>query len=101
MGWRGPSAVTDGSLTYRYRALRANGVSVRGTVLAQSADAAAVTLTNQSLFPVAIESVPQHSERKSTVPVDDLALGLRMLANLIESGLPIGKTVAAFEELAP
>ncbi len=35
------------------------------------------------------------------LPADDLAVGLRMLADLLAAGLPVGRALTAFHELAP
>lgn len=35
------------------------------------------------------------------LPADDLAVGLRILADLLAAGLPVGRALAAFQELAP
>lgn len=87
--------------TYSYRALRTDGTSVTGTVTASSETHAAAVLTDRELFPFSLHIASRLSTRKRAIPVSDLALGLRILANLLDSGLPIGRTLDTFAELAP
>jgi general secretion pathway protein F len=89
------------STTYAYRALQRDGTAVTGTIEAPTEARALTALTERDLFPVSVRSAVPLVGRKATVPVADLALGLRVLANLLESGLPVGKTLNAFAELAP
>ena len=87
--------------TYAYRAIQHDGTMVTGTIEAPTEARALAVLTERALFPVSVRHAPQLVGRKTSVPIGDLALGLRVLGNLLESGLPIGKTLAAFTDLAP
>ena len=87
--------------TYAYRALQADGALVTGTVVAPTEERALAVLGERALFPVTVRVASSLGARRGTLPASDLALGLRVLANLLESGLPVGKTLAAFGELAP
>jgi type II secretory pathway component PulF len=87
--------------TYTYRALRRDGTAVTGTIDAPTEARALTMLAERELFPISVRSAVPLTGRKAAVPIADLALGLRVLANLLESGLPMGKTLGAFTELAP
>lgn len=86
---------------YRYRAARADGVLEAGVVEAPSHEAASALLTGRGLFPVevALEAAP--TERRRALSATDLALGLRVLATLLEAGLPIARALAALDDVAP
>ncbi|MFN2399100.1 MAG: type II secretion system F family protein [Gemmatimonadaceae bacterium] len=89
-------------VTYAYQAARADGALERGAIDAESRDAASASLVARGLFPVDIKVSSTPSEtRRSKVPVADLALGLRVLATLLESGLPVGRALQALADLAP
>jgi len=89
------------SAPYLFRALRPDGVLERGSVEAESHEAAATLLAGRGLFPIELapDSVPV--ARRERISVADLALGLNVLATLLESGLPIGRALAVLEGLAP
>src|SRR6185503_16303115 len=53
------------------------------------------------LFVVALESRGTRRERREPLSAAELALGLRILANLLESGLPVSRALQAFDDLAP
>ena len=95
------SAASITYATYAYRAIQHDGTMVTGTIEAPTEARALAVLAERALFPVWVSHRPQFVGRKTSVPIGDLALGLRVLANLLESGLPIGKTLAAFTDLAP
>ena len=86
---------------YRYRALRQDGMLELGSVEAEGRDEVSRLLGARGLLPVAIE--PSESSRVSarTMRWADLALGLRLLANLLRAGLPMDRALAAFAESAP
>lgn len=90
------------SSTFSYRAARQNGALETGSVDAMSRDEASSLLSARDLFPIEISAAEAGShERRTPLAVGDLALGLRLLGTLLEAGLPISRTLAAFEELAP
>lgn len=85
---------------FAYRAARADGVTETGELTAESADAARTALSGRGLWPISIRAQRGHSTLRRLTPAD-LALGLRVMATLLESGLPIGKALAAMPDLAP
>lgn len=90
-----------GTLRYRYRAARADGTIERGEVQAPSREVVLETLGDRGLFPLDVVARQSLRVRRARLAANDLALGLRVLANLLEAGLPISRALAAFDELAP
>lgn len=90
---------------YRYRAARADGSLESGVIRAERRSAAAALLASRGLFPVELiaDAVAADSDtaRGRGMAAGDLALGLRMLATLLDAGLPMGRALAAFTDLAP
>lgn len=93
----GASLVT----AYAYRAARADGAIELGVLDAESHEAAASALSARGLFPMEIRVESEVSSGRKRLPARDLALGLRMLATLLESGLSMTRALAALEELVP
>jgi general secretion pathway protein F len=86
---------------YAYRAASSGGVVDVGTVDAESAREARDIITSRGLFVLSIEARGQRIARREPIAMADLALGLRILADLLESGLSVTRALHAFEELAP
>jgi len=87
--------------SYAYRAAHADGALETGVLEAESRDGASAALAERGLFPLEIKLVREHEGERGGLPARDLAIGLRVLATLLESGLPMSKALAAFAELAP
>jgi type II secretory pathway component PulF len=87
--------------TYRYTALQHDGQKITGTVMAGSREQAIAEVQGRGLYPLDVTALSAVTRRAVKVPIDELAVGLRVLANLLESGLSVGKTLAAFTEMAP
>lgn len=86
---------------YAYRAANLTGAIEHGTIDAVSAREAREIIASRGLYLLAIERRAEERERRQPMPVVELALGLRILADLLESGLPVSRALHAFEELAP
>jgi type II secretory pathway component PulF len=86
---------------FAYQALAADGTLDRGTVDAESLIDARASVAARGLMLVSIESRGARKERREPLSAADLALGLRILADLLESGLPVTRALHAFEDLAP
>jgi general secretion pathway protein F len=96
------SAHVDGAATaYAYRAARADGAIELGVLDAASREEAASALSARGLFPIEIRVEKDSSSSRKKLPARDLALGLRMLATLLDSGLSMTRALAALEELVP
>ena len=86
---------------FAYRAARADGAFEHGVLAAESRDAAVRALAAQGLWAVDLNAARAGDELRSRLSIADLALGLRVLATLLESGLPVSKALSAMPELAP
>ena len=86
---------------FAYRAARADGAFEHGVLAAESRDAALRSLAAQGLWAVELNATRADAGRRARLSSADLALGLRVLATLLESGLPVSKALAAMPELAP
>lgn len=87
--------------SFAYRAASASGDVDGGFVDAESARQAREILVARGLYVLSVESRGNRLERRDALAVSDLALGLRILADLLESGLSVSRALHAFEELAP
>jgi len=86
---------------FAYRAARADGAFEHGVLAAESRDAALRALTAQGLWAVDLTAARSDGDLRMRLSPADLALGLRVLSTLLESGLPVSKALAAMPELAP
>ncbi|HEU0012456.1 MAG TPA: type II secretion system F family protein [Longimicrobium sp.] len=93
--------MTTQSAPFAYRAASRTGLVETGTVRAESAEAAREQLAARGLFPLDVRLERGRQAARPGMGVQDLALGLRVLATLLESGLPLARALAAMEELAP
>lgn len=89
------------NVAYAYRAARPDGGQEAGVIDASSREAALAMLAARRLFPIDVRRDSSSEARRSRLPVTDLALGLRMFANLLESGLPMSRALEALDELVP
>lgn len=89
------------STTYSYSAVLPDGSRTSGKVFAESRDQALVSLQDRGWYPVEVRATGGLAPGKRSLPLDDLALGLRVLATLLDAGLSMNKTLAAFGDLAP
>lgn len=87
--------------SYRFRAARADGAMESGRVAALNEEHATSVLAGRGLFPIQLSAEEQSAARRTGLPIGELALGLRILANLLDAGLPMTRTLRTFEELAP
>lgn len=94
------AGVAHAGRRFRYRAIDARGVTVRGTMDGTDADAVSETLRRQGLLPVAIHA-PVVPVTLRSIPARDLGIGLRILGGLLDAGLPMARALAAFATLAP
>jgi general secretion pathway protein F len=86
---------------FSYRAATPHGRVERGTIRADSADAARALLSSRGLFPLELHREQAHDRGATRMRADDLALGLRVLATLLESDLPLTKAMGAMDALVP
>jgi general secretion pathway protein F len=88
------------AISFTYRAARHDGSIEEGGLEAESRDAAAAAIARRGLFIVGLTAGAAAGATSRLDPAD-LALGLRLLATLLESGLPIARALTAFAEIAP
>lgn len=91
----------SGHAVYRYRALRPDGGEERGTIEAGSADQVVRHLARRGLLAIEARVRVQDRDNGATMSWADLALGLRMLANLVQAGLALDVALSAMAESAP
>ena len=89
------------SSSYSYRAARSDGALEMGVLSAESREAAARALEGRGLFPLELRVEQTESTTGRRISAHDLALGFRVLATLLEAGLPMARSLAAMSELAP
>ena len=86
---------------FAYRASTAAGEISAGMVDAESPSEAREILVARGMYVLSVESRGHRSTRRVPLAVGELALGLRVLADLLESGLSVSRALHAFDELAP
>ena len=87
--------------SFRYRAARQDGTLELGVLEAASRESVNAVLAGRGLFPMEIVRQETNERRRPRINAADGALGLRVLADLLDSGLPLSKALAALGELAP
>ncbi|CAA9368271.1 MAG: hypothetical protein AVDCRST_MAG68-5183 [uncultured Gemmatimonadetes bacterium] len=87
--------------SWTYRAAHASGLLEQGTVRAESPEAAREQLFARGLFPLEVRAERGVEAHRPGLSAADLAVGLRVLATLLESGLPLARALAALDDLVP
>ncbi len=95
-----PTSVNGGE-SFRYRAARPDGTMELGELRAANRDGAISVLGERGLFPIEVAVRSRVSAGRARLSPSELALGLRVLASLLDAGLPITRALGAFEDLAP
>lgn len=97
------SALTDASRRsfFDYRALRLDGSVCTGVLAAASASGVREALQARSLFPIGVTLRDERTPRGKMMNAGDSALGLRILADLLDAKLPVAKVMSGFSALAP
>lgn len=86
---------------YAYRAVRGDGSVEQGTLAAPSQADAFAALEQRGLLAMDVRLIATPRDRRVTISAADLALGLRILADLFEAGLPMTRALQTLGELAP
>ena len=91
--------------TFRYEALDAGGAVQKGTIDAESADAAAATLATRQMVPLNVSRSGQGMQREIRIPglrrrtsLRDMAVLTRQFASMTAAGLSLLRTLAILEE---
>src|ERR1041385_6755196 len=87
--------------TFVFDAVGRDGRIDHGAVTAASAGEARDSIASRGLLVLSIEARGPQGGRRPSLSARDLALGLRVLGDLLESGLSAGRALHAFEDLAP
>jgi general secretion pathway protein F len=101
------ASAASSHVPFQFNAVRPDGEIEAGTIQASSTDDARRIISERGLFALGIS--PQAatafrltgSSPSTVLAPDDVALGLRLFANLLGAGLPMSRALAAFAELAP
>lgn len=89
------------AVAYSYRAARPDGTVELGTIDATNRDAASAMVAVRGLWVLDVAPIAIGSAGRRRMSAADLALGLRLLASLLDAGLPMGRALAAFGDMAP
>ena len=91
--------------TFKYEALDALGAVQKGTIEAESAEAAAASLNTRQMTPLNVSRSGQGMQREIRIPgfrkktkLRDLAILTRQFASMTSSGLSLLRTLAILEE---
>src|SRR5689334_9200907 len=86
---------------FSYEAVGADGSVDRDTVDATDIVEARRSVASRGLFVLSVEDRGFRQERREPLSAADLSLGLRVLGDLLESGLPVTRALQAFHDLSP
>jgi general secretion pathway protein F len=92
---------TTGNVTFAFKAVHRDGTVEAGTVEAPNREAAVALLGGRGTFPVAVTEGSIAARPSARVGAEDLALGLRALATLLGSGVPLARALAVLDDLVP
>jgi general secretion pathway protein F len=88
------------ALAFTFKAVRRDGSLESGVVEATTREAAVAVLGSRGAFAIELVAPASHTARAG-VNADDLALGLRALVTVLDSGVPLGKALAILDGLVP
>jgi general secretion pathway protein F len=88
-------------LRFRYRGAHADGRLERGKIVAASRKEAQRILLERGMQPFEVVQVHVSPWRGNAIPVAELALTLRLLADLLEAGLPLARALHLLSSVAP
>jgi general secretion pathway protein F len=84
---------------YRYHAARGDGRLERGRLAATSRSAALRALADRGLHPIDVAPESGAYARRGALSLGDLALALRLLADLLDAGLPVARAIQLLETM--
>jgi general secretion pathway protein F len=87
--------------TFAFKAMRRDGSLETGVVEAPSREAAAALIGARGVFAIEVSAESRVLQARLRISADDLALGLRALATLLASGIPIARALTILEDLVP
>ena len=86
---------------YAYRALREDGTVAAGVIEARSADEARAAVADAGMLPIDLREHVERAAHRESISASDLAIGLRMLADLLDAGLPVRRALDVLMTVAP
>jgi len=90
-----------GSSSFEYTALRRDGSRESGVIEAVSRAAAIAAVTSSGAFPTRVAAAPDALWSSPKASTTDLAQGLRALATLLNSGIPLARALTILPDLVP
>lgn len=97
-------SMNEAGASFKYRAVALNGAEECGVIRATSRATALTQLIDRGLHPfelVESTAVSPFEAGNGRLSANDLAVGLRQLATLLDAGLPLHRVLTVFGELAP
>jgi general secretion pathway protein F len=88
-------------LRFRYRGAHPDGRLERGKLVAASRKDAQRILIERGVQPFEVVQLEPSSWRRATIPVADLAVTLRILADMLDAGLPLARALHMLATVAP
>jgi type II secretory pathway component PulF len=82
--------------TFRYVASSSERATIRGSVPAEDADAAAAMLRQQGLLPIRLRET---THRSASVSLGDLATFMRGVCTLVQAGIPVDAALSSQERV--
>ncbi len=89
------------SSTFGFQAVRRNGTLETGVVEAPDREAAVALIKSRGAFPVHVAQRAESLAAQLQIGAEDLAAGLRALATLVGSGIPLPRALSLLDELVP
>src|SRR6185437_9812192 len=86
--------------SFSYRAIDRSGRDEQGVLSAVTRDEALRSLTARGLFPLSV-APGARSVNKRRVSHAELGLGFRLLADLLDAGLPMTRALQTLQDIAP
>jgi len=84
---------------FRYLVAHKDGRTERGTLSANSEERATQVLCDRGLLPIRVARVGRRQPKRREMRSEHQAIGLRVLANLLDTGIPLSRALGAMEEL--
>lgn len=88
-------------LRFRYRGAHPDGRLERGKLVAASRNEAQRILLDRGMQPFEVVQEKTSPWRANTIPVAELALALRLLADMLDAGLPLARALHLLASVAP
>jgi len=94
-------STSNPELRFRYQGAHLDGRVERGKLVATSRKDAQRILLDRGMQPFEVVQEETSTWRRSTIPVADLAVTLRILADMLDAGLPLARALHLLATVAP